>query len=223
MTMPSQSRLEARALRGVEWRVDAGLTDYGEALADMDARTLAIAAGVADERIWLLEHPPLYTAGTSAKARDLIEARFPVHVAGRGGQYTYHGPGQRIAYLNLDLGRRGRDVRRFVLALERWAIAALADLGVESWTANGRIGIWTRGADGAEAKIGAIGIRLRKWVTLHGLSINVAPELAHYGGIVPCGIADHGVTSLAALGRRADMTALDAALRDHLPAFLDAI
>jgi lipoyl(octanoyl) transferase len=210
-------------LGGVEWRVDAGLTGYDAALAEMEGRAAAITDGHAGERIWLLEHPPLYTAGTSARARDLIEPRFPVHETGRGGQYTYHGPGQRIVYLNLDLGARGRDIRRFVQALEQWAIAALADLGVESWTADGRIGIWTRGPDGAEAKIGAIGVRVRKWVTMHGLSINVAPDLSHYGGIVPCGIGDLGVTSLAALGKPAEMAALDAALLSHAPALLAAV
>jgi lipoyl(octanoyl) transferase len=208
---------------GVEWRADRGLTDYEAALADMENRAAAISEGHGKERIWLLEHPPLYTAGTSAKARDLIDARFPVHETGRGGQYTYHGPGQRIVYLNLDLGTRGRDIRRFVQALEQWVITALADLGVASWTADGRIGIWTNGPDGTEAKIGAIGVRVRKWVTMHGLSINVAPDLSHYGGIVPCGIGDLGVTSLAALGKINDMAALDAALRAHAPAMLLAI
>jgi lipoyl(octanoyl) transferase len=212
----------ARDLAGVEWRRETGLIDYATALAEMDARAEAIAAGTATERIWLVEHPALYTAGTSARAHDLLDPRFPVHAAGRGGQYTYHGPGQRIAYLNLDLARRGRDVRRFVLALEGWAIAALSDLGVACWTAEGRIGIWTRGRDGHEAKIGALGIRVRKWVTLHGLAINVDPDLSHYGGIVPCGLGDLGVTSLAALGNRADMAALDAALQRHAPAFLAA-
>jgi len=215
--------LSPDALDALEWRVDGGLTDYASALADMDERAVGIAEGRAGERIWLLEHPPLYTAGTSAKAGDLIEPRFPVHETGRGGQYTYHGPGQRVVYLNLDLGARGRDVRRFVQALETWAIAALADLGVESWTAAGRIGIWTRGPDGGDTKIGAIGVRVRKWVTLHGLSINVAPDLSHYDGIVPCGIGDLGVTSLAALGKAPDMAALDAALRAHAPAMLAAI
>ncbi|MBO9579902.1 MAG: lipoyl(octanoyl) transferase LipB [Sphingobium sp.] len=212
-------------LDGVEWRIDAGLTDYDAALAEMESRAAAIANDGAGERIWLLEHPPLYTAGTSAKACDLIDARFPVHETGRGGQYTYHGPGQRIVYLNVDLGARGRDIRRFVQALEHWTIAALADLGVESWTADGRIGIWTRGPGpgGAEAKIGAIGVRVRKWVTMHGLSINVAPDLSHYGGIVPCGIGDLGVTSLAALDKNNDMAALDAALLAHAPAMLRAI
>jgi lipoyl(octanoyl) transferase len=215
--------LSPRTLDALEWRVDTGLADYAQALADMDERAAAIAEGSAAERIWLLEHPPLYTAGTSAKATDLVDARFPVHETGRGGQYTYHGPGQRVIYLNLDLNARGRDVRRFVQALEIWAIAALADLGVESWTASGRIGIWTKGRDGGEAKIGAIGVRIRKWVTLHGLSINVAPDLSHYGGIIPCGISEHGVTSLADLGKAADMAALDATLRAHAPAMLAAI
>ncbi|HEY1125765.1 MAG TPA: lipoyl(octanoyl) transferase LipB [Sphingobium sp.] len=218
-----QSSPDSETLDGVEWRVDAGFADYDAALAEMERLAAAMIDGNASERIWLIEHPPLYTAGTSAKARDLIDARFPVHATGRGGQYTYHGPGQRIVYLNLDLGARGRDIRRFVQALEHWVIAALADLGVESWTAEGRIGIWTRGPDGAEAKIGAIGVRVRKWITMHGLSINVAPDLSHYGGIVPCGIGDLGVTSLAALGKNNDMTELDAALKTHAPAMLRAI
>jgi lipoyl(octanoyl) transferase len=207
----------------IAWRIEPGLLDYAAALADMDARAEDIAAGTARERIWLVEHPPLYTAGTSAQAVDLIDARFPVHATGRGGQYTYHGPGQRIVYLNIDLSRRGRDVRRFVQALEGWMIAALADLGVRCWTAPGRVGVWTHGPDGREAKIGAIGVRVRKWVTLHGLSINVAPDLSHYGGIVPCGIADFGVTSLADLGKSDDMATLDAALAFHAPDFLSAI
>ena len=206
-----------------EWRVEPGLLDYAQALADMDARAAAIAEGQAGERIWLVEHPPLYTGGTSAKASDLIDPRFPVHETGRGGQYTYHGPGQRVIYPSINLATRGRDVRRYVQALEQWAIEALAELGVESWTAEGRIGIWTRGPDGGEAKIGAIGVRVRKWVTLHGLAINVAPDLSHYGGIVPCGISDHGVTSLAALGKGAKMAALDEALQRRGPAMLAAI
>jgi lipoyl(octanoyl) transferase len=206
----------------VQWQIEPGLLDYAAALASMDARAAAIAAGQASERIWLVEHPPLYTAGTSARAPDLIDARFPVHVVGRGGQYTYHGPGQRVVYLNLDLAARGRDVRRFVQALEAWTIATLADFGLTCWTAPGRIGIWTATANGGEAKIGAIGVRVRKWVTLHGLSINVAPDLSHYGGIIPCGISDHGVTSLAALGITTDMAALDAGLRAHAPAMLAA-
>lgn len=215
---------EALSLPGdIEWRVEPGLLDYAAGLADMEARAAAIAAGTARERIWLVEHPPLYTAGTSAQAADLLAARFPVHATGRGGQYTYHGPGQRVVYLNLDLARHGKDVRRFVQALEEWMIAALADLGVPAWTAQGRIGVWTNGPDGGEAKIGAIGVRVRKWVTLHGLSINVAPDLRHYDGIIPCGISAFGVTSLADLGRPADIAALDAALAAHAPAMLSAI
>jgi lipoyl(octanoyl) transferase len=207
----------------IEWRSEPGLLDYATGLAEMEARAGAIAAGEADERIWLVEHPPLYTAGTSAQAADLLTAQFPVHETGRGGQYTYHGPGQRVVYLNLDLGRRGKDVRRFVQGLEDWTIAALADLGVSAWTAEGRIGVWTNGPDGREAKIGAIGVRVRKWVTLHGLSINVAPDLRHYDGIVPCGISAFGVTSLDDLGRPADMATLDTALARHAPAMLSAI
>ena len=206
-----------------DWCIAPGLLDYEAALADMDARVAAIAAGEAAERIWLVEHPALYTAGTSAVAHDLLQPRFPVHVTGRGGQYTYHGPGQRVVYLNLDLGKRGRDVRRFVGALENWMIAALADLGVSAWTAQGRVGVWTTGPGGVEAKIGAIGVRVRKWITLHGLSINVAPDLSHYGGIVPCGISTLGVTSLADLGIGADMAKLDAALAARAPAMLRAI
>ncbi|HZV19067.1 MAG TPA: lipoyl(octanoyl) transferase LipB [Sphingobium sp.] len=212
-----------RALGDVEWRVEPGLLDYAAGVADMSERAEAIARGEARERIWLIEHPPLYTAGTSAVARDLISPRFPVHETGRGGQYTYHGPGQRIAYLNINLARRGRDVRRFVQALEQWVIAALADLGVPAWTAEGRIGVWTHDADGAEAKIAAIGVRVRKWVTLHGVAINVAPDLSHYDGIVPCGIRAFGVTSLAALGKPADLATMDAALAGRAPALLAMI
>jgi lipoyl(octanoyl) transferase len=219
----AHDRTEIETLDGVEWRPEPGLLDYARALADMEARAAAIVAGTASERIWLVEHPPLYTGGTSAKSVDLLDPRFPVHETGRGGQYTYHGPGQRVVYLALDLGKRGRDVRRFVQAIERWVIDALGDLGVESWTAQGRVGIWTRGADGQEAKIGAIGVRLRKWVTMHGLSINVAPDLGHYGGIVPCGIGHLGVTSLAELGKNKDMAALDAALLSHSRTMLAAI
>lgn len=206
----------------IEWRVEPGLLDYAAGLADMDARAEAIATGQARERIWLVEHPPLYTGGTSAHADDLLSANFPVHATGRGGQYTYHGPGQRVVYLNLDLGRRGKDVRRFVGALEDWMIAALADFGVRAWTAEGRIGVWTNGPAG-EAKIGAIGVRVRKWVTLHGFAINVAPDLSHYAGIVPCGISDFGVTSLADLGVPIGLNALDAALAAHARAMLSAI
>lgn len=206
-----------------EWRVEPEPVDYPVALADMERRAEAIRAGEAGERIWLLEHPPVYTAGTSADPAEMIEARFPVHAAGRGGRYTYHGPGQRIVYCSLDLAERGRDVRNFVHRLEGWVIAALADLGVEAFRSDGRIGIWTRDRNGHEAKIGAIGVRVRRWVTLHGASINVQPDLSHFGGIVPCGISEFGVTSLAALSNPATMADLDAALARHLPAFLTGI
>ena len=204
----------------IEWRVDSAMIDYPQALADMEARAAAIFAGEAGERVWLLEHPPLYTAGTSADPAELIDPRFPVHDAGRGGRYTYHGPGQRIGYLNIDLGGRGKDVRNFVHHLEGWMIDALADLGIAARRAEGRIGIWTDDLNGREAKIGALGIRVRRWVTLHGFSINVDPDLSHFGGIVPCGLADYPVTSIAALGKNASMAELDAALKAHFPAFL---
>ena len=196
------------------------MVDYPQALADMEARAAAIFAGEAGERVWLLEHLPLYTAGTSADPAELIDPRFPVHDAGRGGRYTYHGPGQRIGYLNIDLGERGKDVRNFVHHLEGWMIDALGDLGIAARRAEGRIGIWTDDLNGREAKIGALGIRVRRWVTLHGFSINVAPDLSHFGGIVPCGLAEYPVTSIAALGKNASMAELDAALKAHFPAFL---
>jgi lipoyl(octanoyl) transferase len=204
----------------IEWRVSPGLTDYAQALTDMEARAAAIATDAAGERVWLLEHPPLYTAGTSADPAELLDPRFPVHAAGRGGRYTYHGPGQRIGYLNIDLRERGKDVRNFVHHLEGWMIDALADLDIAARRAEGRIGIWTDDRQGREAKIGAIGIRVRRWVTLHGFSINVDPDLSHFGGIVPCGIAEYPVTSIAALGRHADMATLDVALERHFPAFI---
>jgi lipoyl(octanoyl) transferase len=204
----------------IEWRVDSALVDYPHALADMEARAAAIFEGTAGERVWLLEHPPLYTAGTSADPAELIDPRFPVHDAGRGGRYTYHGPGQRIGYLNIDLGARGKDVRNFVHHLEGWMIDALAELGITARRAEGRIGIWTDDLQGREAKIGALGIRVRRWVTLHGFSINVDPDLSHFGGIVPCGLAEYPVTSVAALGKKASMDELDAALRAHFTAFL---
>ena len=198
--------------RPVDWRVSPGLTSYAGALAAMEARAAAVAAGEASELVWLVEHPPVYTAGTSADPAELINPRFPVVSAGRGGRYTYHGPGQRVGYLMLDLGGRGRDVRGYVHALEAWVIAALARLGLAAFRAPGRVGIWTLDADGREAKIGAIGVRVRRWVTLHGFSLNVSPDLSHFAGIVPCGLPDHAVTSLRALGVAADMAAVDAAL-----------
>ncbi|MDK2761076.1 MAG: lipoyl(octanoyl) transferase LipB [Sphingopyxis sp.] len=206
-----------------EWIISPGLTDYGAALADMEARAAAIHMGTASERIHLLEHPPLYTAGTSADPTELLDPRFPVFDAGRGGRYTYHGPGQRVGYIQLDLSRRGRDVRAYVAAVEGWVIDALALLGVEGRRAEGRIGIWTDAPDGSEAKIGAIGVRVKKWVTMHGFSLNIMPDLSHFGGIVPCGIAEFPVTSLAALGKDASFADVDAALAKTLPAFLDKI
>ena len=207
----------------IELRVSQGRVPYRDALAEMEARNRAIAAGEARELVWLLEHPPVYTAGTSAQVDELLDPRFEVVEAGRGGRYTYHGPGQRIGYLLLDLGKRGRDVRAFVHALEGWVIATLADLGVESWRAPGRIGIWTRDTDGSEAKIGAIGVRVRRWVTMHGFSVNLAPDLSHFGGIVPCGIAEYGVTSLAKLGIDLAPGAFDAALLARAGDFLAAL
>lgn len=206
----------------IEWRVSTGLVDYAEALMWMETRAAAIAAGEANECVWLLEHPPLYTAGTSADPAELLDARFPVYVAGRGGRYTYHGPGQRIAYLMIDVGKRARDVRRFVHAVEGWAIATLARLGVSAYRVPGRIGIWTDD-NGYEAKIGAIGIRVRKWVSLHGLAINLDPELSHYRGIVPCGIADFPVTSFAKLGLQSSHADFDMAFQAELPMFIDAL
>jgi lipoyl(octanoyl) transferase len=208
----------------VEWQHLPGLAPYIETLAAMEARVAAIAAGLAPETIWLLEHPPLYTAGTSADPADLTDAdRFPVHKAGRGGQYTYHGPGQRVAYVMLDLNKRGRDVRQFVTALERWIIATLADFNVKGEMRAGRVGVWVSrpdlppNPDGTprDAKIAAIGVKLRKWISFHGVSINVEPDLLHFGGIVPCGIRGHGVTSLVDLGLPVTMADLDASLMQH--------
>ncbi len=206
----------------MEWKTTDGLIDYDEATAFMEARVAAIAAGEADECIWLLEHPPLYTAGTSAKREDLTDPdRFPVYESKRGGQYTYHGPGQRVVYVMLDVGKRGRDVRRFVQQLEAWVIAALAEFNVTGEIREGRVGVWVQRQDKplsiagqtAEDKIAAIGIRLRKWVSFHGISINVEPDLSHFGGIVPCGIQEHGVTSLVDLGLPVTMDDVDVALQ----------
>mgnify|MGYP003578652418 CR=1 FL=1 len=207
----------------IEWRVSEGLVPYPAALAEMEARAAAVRAGSERELVWLLEHPPLFTAGTSANPAELFNPLgFPVFEAGRGGRYTYHGPGQRVVYLVLDLEQRGRDIRCFVHSLEGWMIAALAELGVEARREPGRIGIWT-GEGTAEAKIGAIGVRVRRWVTMHGLAINVAPDLSHFGGIVPCGIAEFGVTSLEKLGRNPSMILLDRALEQSFPAFLNSL
>ncbi len=203
----------------IEIRQDQAQVPYREALAEMDARNRAIAAGEAPEMIWLLEHPPVYTAGTSAAADEMLDPRFEVIEAGRGGRYTYHGPGQRIGYVMLDLTKRGRDVRGFVHSLEGWVIDTLADLGVDTRRSPGRIGIWT-GDAGAEAKIGAIGVRVRRWVTMHGFSVNIAPDLSHFAGIVPCGIADFGVTSMERLGIRIAASQFDEALLARMPGFL---
>jgi lipoyl(octanoyl) transferase len=204
----------------IEWRLSPGLSLYPEALAAMEARAAAIRAGTARELVWLLEHPPLYTAGTSADSAELFNpAGLPVYAAGRGGRYTYHGPGQRVGYVMLDLEKRGRDVRRFVHALEAWLIATLADLGVAAHRSPGRIGIWVdRG--GTEAKVGALGLRVRRWVTMHGFSVNLAPELSHFSGIVPCGIADSPVTSLDEMGVQDAQARFDLALRLKLGDFL---
>ncbi|SNX69078.1 lipoyl(octanoyl) transferase [Cereibacter ovatus] len=210
----------------VEWSVLPGLQPYAETLAAMETRAAAIRTGTAAEAVWLLEHPPLYTAGTSARAEDLVAPdRFPVHVAGRGGQYTYHGPGQRVAYVMLDVDRRGRDVRRFVAALEDWVIDTLAQFNVKGERRAGRVGVWVvrpdrpANPDGTprEDKIAAIGVKLRRWVSFHGISINVEPDLSHFDGIVPCGIREHGVTSLVDLGLPVTMADLDAALMQCFP------
>ncbi|HVY50801.1 MAG TPA: lipoyl(octanoyl) transferase LipB [Devosia sp.] len=199
-----------------EWRIAESAVDYPEALETMAERARAIAAGTAGELVWLVEHPPLYTAGTSAKPADLLQPdRFPVYATGRGGEYTYHGPGQRVAYLMLDLRQRGRDVRCLVQGLEDWIIDTLAAFNVTGERREGRIGVWVRtpGRPGGESKIAAIGVRVSKWVTTHGIALNVMPDLSHFGGIVPCGIADRGVTSLEELGLTASMTDVDMALR----------
>ena len=206
----------------IEWRVSPGLTPYEAAVAEMEARAAAVAAGEAQELVWLLEHPPIYTGGTSADIRELLDPRFPVVRTGRGGRYTYHGPGQRIGYLVLDLSRRGRDVRCFVHAVEGWIIAALARAGVEAFATPGRVGIWTA-AGGRAAKIGAIGVRVRRWVTLHGFSVNLSPDLSHFGGIVPCGIADSGVTSLSELGVDRPDATFDMDLALTFPSFLETL
>lgn len=206
----------------VEWITSEGLTGYEQAVSFMEDRAAAIATGTADECIWLVEHPPLYTAGTSAKSEDLTDPdRFPVFESKRGGQYTYHGPGQRVVYVMLNVGKRGRDVRRFVQQLEAWVIAALEEFNITGHIRDGRVGVWVERPDRprsstgavAEDKVAAIGIRLRKWVSFHGISINVEPDLSHFNGIVPCGITEHGVTSLVDLGLPVAMADVDVALR----------
>ena len=207
----------------IEWRTSPGLVPYLEALQAMEERAAAIRDLDAKELVWLLEHPPLYTAGTSADPAELFNPRgFPVYAAGRGGRYTYHGPGQRVGYVLIDLERRGRDVRRFVHALEGWVIATLGALGIAARRAPGRIGIWVD-HDGREAKVGAIGVRVRRWVTMHGFAINLAPKLSHFSGIVPCGIADFPVTSLDEMGETNVRTRFDLALKSGLEDFLFSI
>ena len=207
----------------IEWKVSEQPVPYPEALAFMEQRVGAIREGSERECVWLLEHPPLFTAGTSAHPSELMNPQdFPVFDAGRGGRYTYHGPGQRVGYVMLDLDRRGRDIRCFVHSVEGWIIDALAQLGVSAHRAEGRIGIWV-GEGAGEAKIGALGVRVRRWVTLHGFSLNVAPDLSHFTGIVPCGIAEYGVTSLDQLGKQMPMTMVDAALKGSFLPFLKSL
>ncbi|HEX8365107.1 MAG TPA: lipoyl(octanoyl) transferase LipB [Allosphingosinicella sp.] len=211
------------AEQGIEWRVSKDLVPFPEALAAMAERAAAIRAGEAGELVWLLEHPPLYTAGTSADPAELFNPEgFPVYDAGRGGRYTYHGPGQRVGYVMLDLALRGRDVRRYVHALEGWVIAALADCGVAAHRLEGRIGIWTR-LRGGEAKVGAIGVRVSRWVTMHGFSVNLSAELSHFSGIVPCGIGDLPVTSLDEMGVSDGQEHFDVALKRRLGGFLSSL
>jgi lipoyl(octanoyl) transferase len=219
---PALAQPSTRLLRtdsaAVGWAISRGLIPYPDAVAAMERRAKAIAAGEAGELVWLLEHPPLYTAGVSAKAEDLLAPeRFPVFASGRGGQHTYHGPGQRVAYAMLDLRERGRDVRAFVGALEAWIIQALAAFNVEGQVRPGRVGVWVErreaGLPPREDKIAAIGVRVRRWVSFHGISLNVEPDLSHFDGIVPCGIREHGVTSLVDLGRPVSMDEADAALK----------
>lgn len=205
----------------IEWRAN-GEVAYASSLVAMSERAEAIGRGEARELIWLLQHPSVYTAGTSASPAELLDARFPVVTAGRGGRYTYHGPGQRVGYVLLDLNRRGRDVRCYVHALEGWVIAALAQFGIIGRRAEGRVGIWTDSPNG-EAKIAAIGVRVRRWVTMHGFAVNLDPDLSHFAGIVPCGLPDHPVISAAALGRHVETAAFDAALAATLPQFLASL
>lgn len=202
----------------MEWLVSNELVEYEDAVADMESRVAAIREGREDELIWLLEHPPLYTAGTSARAEDLLNPRFLVHQTGRGGQYTYHGPGQRVAYVMMDLRKRQAtpDIKNYVWRLEDWLIRSLAGMGVQGERRSGRVGIWVDEGGGRESKIAAIGVRVRHWVTYHGFSINVNPDLSHFDGIVPCGIQEHGVTSLQALGRKLSLDDVDNILKNQL-------
>ena len=203
----------------VDWIISKEPVDLPDAVAEMERRVAAIANGDEDEAVWLLEHPPLITSGTSGRDDDILDGTaLPVHKVGRGGQVTYHGPGQRIAYIMLNLNTRGRDVRRFVRSVEDWIILALSEFGINGETRTGRVGIWVRRPDGLDDKIAAIGIRIRRWITLHGASINVDPNLGHYSSIVPCGVRDHGVTSMAKLGKPVPMEELDRVLKGTFPA-----
>ncbi len=208
------------AANGVDWEVADGPVPYPAALQRMEDRQAAIHTATENELVWLLEHPPLYTGGTSADPEELLSRKFPVYETGRGGRYTYHGPGQRVGYVMLDLARRIKDVRCYVHNLESWVISALGEFGVEARRADGRIGIWCDNRNGQEAKIGAIGVRIRRWVTAHGFAVNIDPDLSHFSGIVPCGIAEYPVTSLADLGIDISMKDFDRALRKHFPKFL---
>ena len=207
----------------VEWKTSPAPVAYEDAVSEMEARVAQIRAAGATELVWLLEHPPLYTAGASAKEGDLLDSEvFPVHRTGRGGQYTYHGPGQRVAYTMLDLQRRGADLHRFVRNLEQWLIDSLGEFGVTGERRAGRVGVWVSLGGEKEAKIAALGIRVRRWVTFHGVSLNVAPDLSHYDGIVACGVPEHGVTSLEALGVQVDMSEVDAVLKEKFNALFGA-
>jgi lipoyl(octanoyl) transferase len=211
------------SIEGIEWRVSEAPVPYEEALRFMEERVGAIRAGSASECVWLLEHPPLFTAGTSADPSELTNPmHFPVYEAGRGGRYTYHGPGQRVGYVMLDLEKRGKDIRCFVHALEGWMIDTLGELGISAHRAPGRIGIWV-GEGAEEAKIGALGVRVKRWVTLHGFALNVAPDLSHFGGIVPCGIAEFGVTSLEEQGKQITLERVDSALKRSFLSFLKSL
>ncbi len=220
--LPAISRNRMREI-DIEWRTSDGLVPYEEAVAFMEARAAAIRSDGAPECVWLLEHPPLFTAGTSADPAEIVNPLgLPVHAAGRGGRHTYHGPGQRVGYVMLDLEKRGKDIRRFVHALEGWIIASLGELGVAAHRAPGRIGIWVGDGPG-QAKIAALGVRIKRWVTLHGFSINVAPDLSHFTGIVPCGISEFGVTSLRAQGKEMPLARVDAVLKSQFPQFLNGL
>ena len=209
--------------QAIEWDIAAGTVTYPDALALMEQRQADIRDAKVRELIWLLEHPPLYTGGTSADPAELLSSQFPVYETGRGGRYTYHAPGQRVGYIMLDLARRGKDVRCYVHALEGWVINALAAFDIKARRAEGRVGIWCDNKDGLEAKIGAIGVRIRRWVTAHGFAVNINPDLSHFGGIVPCGISEYPVTSFADLGIKATMQDFDEALGKAFPDFLNTL